>query len=37
MLIEMKLSYEKLRWRRVSADVRDCVFFLFLTKDMLQL
>ena len=33
MLIETKLSYEKLRWQRVSSDV----FVAFLTKDMLQL
>ena len=29
MLIETKLSYEKLRWQRVSSDVRDCVFCIF--------
>ena len=35
--IETTLSYEKLRWQRVSLDVWGIVFFTFLTKDMLQL
>ncbi len=35
--IETKWRYEmlrRLRWQRVSSDVRDCVFYI-LTKDML--
>ena len=39
--IETKWHYEmlrRLRWQRVSSDVRDCVFFFcILTKDMLHL